>query len=57
MKIDLASFRAWAKCLKRDVVALWIAAQGPRVPWHVKLVSGAVDVIQASSQSTYLPKW
>ncbi len=42
MKIDFSSFKAWAKRLKRDVVALWIAAQDPRVPWHAKLVSGAV---------------
>ena len=42
MKIDFTSVRAWAKRLKRDVVALWIAAQDSRVPWHAKLVAGAV---------------
>ena len=42
MKIDFTSFKAWAKRLKRDVVALWIAAQDPRVPLHAKLVAGAV---------------
>jgi uncharacterized membrane protein YkvA (DUF1232 family) len=28
--------------LKRDVVALWLAARDPRVPWHAKLLAGAV---------------
>ena len=32
----------WAKALKRDVVALWLAARDSRVPWHVKAVAGAV---------------
>ena len=34
--------KAWAKALKRDVVALWLAARDRRVPWHAKLVAGAV---------------
>ncbi|HYJ31501.1 MAG TPA: YkvA family protein [Allosphingosinicella sp.] len=33
---------AWAKRIKRDVVAIWIAARDPRVPWHAKLLAGAV---------------
>jgi uncharacterized membrane protein YkvA (DUF1232 family) len=28
--------------LKRDVVALWLAARDPRVPWYAKAVAGAV---------------
>jgi uncharacterized membrane protein YkvA (DUF1232 family) len=36
------SLRAWARDLKRDVVALWLAARDPRVPWLAKLVAGAV---------------
>ncbi len=32
----------WAREIKRDVVAIWIAARDPRVPWHVKLVAAAV---------------
>ena len=28
--------RQWAQALKRDVVAVWIAARDPRVPWYVK---------------------
>lgn len=34
--------KAWAKALKRDVVALWRAARDPRVPWHAKAVAAAV---------------
>ena len=33
------SLRAWARALKRDVVALWIAARDPRVPWHAKALA------------------
>lgn len=42
MKFDLSAIKAWAKHLKRDVIALWIAAKDPRVPWYAKVVSGAV---------------
>ena len=42
MKLQLSKFKAWAKCVKLDVVALWIAARDPRVPWLAKLVAGAV---------------
>ncbi len=34
--------KAWAKALKRDVVALWRAARDPRVPWMAKAVAGLV---------------
>ena len=34
--------RAWARNIKRDVVALWIAARDPRVPWYAKVAAGAV---------------
>jgi uncharacterized membrane protein YkvA (DUF1232 family) len=36
------TLRAWARNLKRDVVALWIAARDPRVRWYVKALAGAV---------------
>jgi uncharacterized membrane protein YkvA (DUF1232 family) len=32
----------WARALKRDVVALWLAARDRRVPWRAKIVAGAV---------------
>ena len=38
----LATLKQWARLLKRDVVALWIAARDPRVPWYAKLVAGLV---------------
>ncbi|MEO6042085.1 MAG: DUF1232 domain-containing protein [Croceibacterium sp.] len=28
--------------MKRDVVALWLAARDPQVPWHAKALAGAV---------------
>ena len=28
--------------VKRDAVAVWIAARDPRVPWYAKVVAGAV---------------
>jgi uncharacterized membrane protein YkvA (DUF1232 family) len=32
----------WARAIKRDVVALWLAARDPRVPYYAKAVAGAV---------------
>jgi uncharacterized membrane protein YkvA (DUF1232 family) len=32
----------WARRIKRDVVVLWLAARDGRVPWHAKLLAGAV---------------
>ena len=40
--IMLTRIKSWAKALKRDVVALWIAARSPRTPIAAKLVAGAV---------------
>lgn len=37
-----ARLKDWASRLKRDVVALWLAARDPRVPWHAKAVAAAV---------------
>lgn len=36
------TLREWARSLKRDIVALWLAARDPRVPWYAKAVAGAV---------------
>lgn len=38
----IAKARAWAKRIKQDVVALWIAARDPRTPWQAKAVAAAV---------------
>jgi uncharacterized membrane protein YkvA (DUF1232 family) len=40
--ISLAGLKSWARNLKRDIVALWLAARDPRVPLHVKLAAGAI---------------
>jgi uncharacterized membrane protein YkvA (DUF1232 family) len=34
--------KSWAKSIKRDVVALWLAARDPRVPWPAKLIAASV---------------
>jgi uncharacterized membrane protein YkvA (DUF1232 family) len=34
--------RQWARTLKRDTVAVWLAARDPRVPWYAKVVAGVV---------------
>lgn len=34
--------KQWARNIRRDVVALWLAARDPRVPWYVKVLAGAV---------------
>jgi uncharacterized membrane protein YkvA (DUF1232 family) len=31
-----------ARTIKRDAIAVWIAARDPRVPWYAKLVAAAV---------------
>lgn len=38
----ISSLQRWARLLKRDVVALWLAARDPAVPWYAKAVAGAV---------------
>src|ERR1043166_5450920 len=34
--------RDWARTIRRDVVAVWIAARDPRVPWYAKALALAV---------------
>lgn len=38
----IARLKEWARALKRDVLALWLAARDPRVPWYAKLLAGLV---------------
>jgi uncharacterized membrane protein YkvA (DUF1232 family) len=38
----LEKVRAWARALKRDVLALYLAARDPRVPWYAKALALAV---------------
>jgi uncharacterized membrane protein YkvA (DUF1232 family) len=34
--------REWARRLRRDIGAIWLAARDPRVPWHAKALAGLV---------------
>ncbi len=38
----ISKAKLWAKSLKRDVVALWLAARDRRVPWYAKAAAGGV---------------
>lgn len=38
----LGSIKAWARSIKRDVIALWIAARDHRTPIIAKVVAAAV---------------
>src|SRR5262245_53094787 len=38
----LARLRQWARIVKRDVLALWIAARDRRTPMSAKIVAAAV---------------
>lgn len=38
----LAGLRRWAREVKRDVIALYLAARDPRVPWMAKAVAACV---------------
>ncbi|MCH8683760.1 YkvA family protein [Pedomonas mirosovicensis] len=38
----VAQARDWARTIKRDVVALWLAARDPRTPWYAKALAALV---------------
>jgi len=38
----LTRLRQWARTIKRDVIALYLAARDPRVPWYAKLLAAAI---------------
>jgi uncharacterized membrane protein YkvA (DUF1232 family) len=38
----LARLKAWAKAIRRDVLALWIVARDPRTPLAPKLLCAAI---------------
>lgn len=40
--LSTIALRRWAAAIKFDVVALWLAARDPRVPWLTKLVAGMI---------------
>ncbi len=37
----LERLKGWARQLKRDTIALWLAARDPRTPFAAKLIAGA----------------
>lgn len=38
----IAKAKQWARGIKRDILALWIAARDPRTPWFAKAMAAAV---------------
>ncbi|HSB70091.1 MAG TPA: YkvA family protein [Candidatus Methylomirabilis sp.] len=38
----LAGWKQWARQVKREVFALYLAYKDPRTPWHAKLIAGCV---------------
>ena len=38
----LETAKRWARLLKRDVVALYLAARSPLTPWHARLAAACV---------------
>jgi uncharacterized membrane protein YkvA (DUF1232 family) len=40
--LSTTELRRWAAAIKVDVVALWLSARDPRVPWLAKLVAGMI---------------
>jgi uncharacterized membrane protein YkvA (DUF1232 family) len=38
----LKRVKSWARALRNDVAALWIAARDPRTPWYAKALGGLV---------------
>jgi uncharacterized membrane protein YkvA (DUF1232 family) len=44
----LEGWKEWARTIKRDVHALYLAARDPRVPWYAKAIALAVAAYAAS---------
>ena|SRR4051794_39552696 len=41
-------WKIWARAIKRDAHALYLASRDPRVPWHVKAIAVVVAAYAAS---------
>ena len=41
-KTAIERLKDWARAIRRDVIALWLAVRDPRVPWYAKAVAAAV---------------
>ena len=44
----IADARQWARTIKRDVHAVWLAARDPRTPWYAKALALAVAAYAVS---------
>ena len=44
----MPDLKAWARTLRRDVHALYLAGRDPRVPWYAKAVAALVAAYAAS---------
>lgn len=42
IKLSLSSIKSWARNLKRDSVALYLASRDLRVPWYAKALAVAI---------------
>jgi uncharacterized membrane protein YkvA (DUF1232 family) len=40
--MNLASWKQWARTLKREVIALYLAARDPRTPWYARAAAAVV---------------
>lgn len=40
--LSLRTLEDWARAVKRDVIALWIAARDPRTPWYARTLAAVV---------------
>ena len=40
--LSLRTVKDWARAVKRDVIALWIAARDPRTPWYARTLAAVV---------------
>lgn len=48
MKVWVRRVTAWARDIKRDSVALWLAVRDTRVPWHAKALAAIVTAYALS---------
>lgn len=39
---EVSNWRAWARRIKRDLFALYLAYRDPRTPWYARLVAACV---------------
>ncbi|HVG49964.1 MAG TPA: DUF1232 domain-containing protein [Rubellimicrobium sp.] len=41
-QVSFVRLKAWARRIRRDVLALWIAARDPRTPWAARALCAAI---------------